>query len=96
MNMKDIVEKAKSYEDLIESLKYQPVQVYTAEDSRLKGYIFDSLVYRYKLAREQAMQYELYIAKQNRSGKESAITQMAERDVMRFIEILDEAIGEHD
>lgn len=42
------------------------------------------------------MQYELYIAKQSRSGNESAITQMAERDVMRFIEILDEAIGEHD
>lgn len=91
-----MAEKAKSYDELIESLKHQPVQVYEKEDSHLKGYIFDSLIYRYKLAREQAMQYELYIAKQNHSGKESAITQMAERDVMRFIEILEEAIGEHD
>lgn len=39
MSMKDIVEKAKSYEDLIESLKYQPIQAYREEDSHLKGYL---------------------------------------------------------
>lgn len=97
MSVKDIVEKAKSYDDLIESLKHQPIQPYMKEDSHLKGYIFDSLVYRYKLAREQAMQYELIVAKKEDSYcKEKAIRHMANRDVMRFIEILEEAMGEHD
>lgn len=97
MSMKDIVEKAKSYDDLIESLKHQPIQPYMKEDSHLKDYIFDSLVYRYKLAREQAMQYELMIAKKEGNyNKEDAIRHIANRDVMRFIEILDEAMGEHD
>lgn len=83
----------------IESYKYKlehDIQVPKKEDTHLKGYIFDSLVYRYKLAREKAMQYELCIAKQACSGKETAIVQIAERDVMKFIQILNEAIGEHD
>lgn len=97
MSMKDIVKKAKSYDDLIESLKHQPIQTYIEEDSHLKGYIFDSLVYRYKLAREQAMQYELIAAKkEGNCRKEETIRHIANRDVMRFIEILDEVIGKHD
>lgn len=92
-----MVEKAQVYDNMIESFKQQPIQVFKKEDNHLKGYIFDSLVYRYKLAREQAMQYELMIAKkEGNSRKEETIRHIADRDVMRFIEILDEAIGEHD
>lgn len=68
------------------------------EQKHLKGYMFDSLVYRYKLARHRMT--EMQIAEERNSIKHSYdpdhYLRMEERDVMRFIEILDEAIGEHD
>lgn len=69
-------------------------------DKHLKGYMFDSLVYRFKDYRYKAFDYEvaLYKAQKNLSRVEAeiAITRRHERDLMRFVEILDEAIGEHD
>ena len=47
----------------------------------LKGYIYDSLVYRYQLARYKASLKARF---------------NYDRDLMRFCEILNEAIGEHD
>lgn len=72
---------------------------HTEKDKRrLKGYMFDSLVYRYKLARHRMT--EMQIVEERNSIKHSYdpdhYFRMEERDVMRFIEILDEAIGEHD
>ena len=58
----------------------------------LKGYIFDSLVYRYQLARYAQAEAEAVIHN-NSIEKEK---EYAKRDIMRFIQILDEAIGEHD
>lgn len=58
----------------------------------LKGYIFDSLAYRYKLARERQLTYEIV-----KEGVEPKIARdRFNRDMMRFVQILDEAIGEHD
>lgn len=58
----------------------------------LKGYIFDSLMYRYQLARERQLMYE--IAKE---GVDPVTARHRfESDVIRFREILDEAMGEHD
>lgn len=57
-----------------------------------KGYIFDSLVYRYQLARERQLMYE--IAKEGIEPKTAR--DRFNRDLMRFGQILDEAIGEHD
>lgn len=69
-------------------------------DKHLKGYMFDSLVYRFKDYQYKAFDYEvmLYKAQKNlpRIDAEIAITHRHERDLMRFIEILNEAIGEHD
>ena len=69
-------------------------------DKHLKGYMFDSLVYRFKDYQHKAFDYEvmLYEDKKNlpRVEAEIAITNRHERDLMRFIEILNEAIGEHD
>lgn len=97
MNIKDIVEKAEAYDAVMESLKNQPIQVYKDENIHLKGYMFDSLVYRYKLARHRMTELEI---EENRTAthphKMSFFLQNEERDVMRFIQILDEAIGEHD
>lgn len=58
----------------------------------LKGYIFDSLVYRYQLARFSEADYE---------AKEKGVSiqetrNIAIRDIMKFIQILNEAIGDHD
>ena len=58
----------------------------------LNGYIFDSLMFRYQLAREHQVIYE--ITKENidpRTARDSF-----KRDLIRFREILEEAIGEHD
>lgn len=66
-------------------------------DKHLKGYVFDSLVYRYKLARHRMSEMEQ--AEDLKCGKQKDIDHykwLEDRDVMRFIEILDEAIGEHD
>lgn len=67
-------------------------------DKHLKGYMFDSLVYRYKLARHKMTEMELV-----EEGKRLChrynydhYIKLEERDIMRFIEILDEAIGTHD
>lgn len=64
----------------------------TQENIHLKGYIFDSLMYRYQLARERQLMYEIV--------KEGVEPKTARdrfyRDLMRFGQILDEAMGEHD
>lgn len=67
-------------------------------NKHLKGYIYDSLIYRYKLARHKMTEFE--IAEEKKMLKPrydyNHFISIEERDVMRFIEILDEAIGEHD
>lgn len=69
-----------------------------SNDKHLKGYIYDSLVYRYMRAREAMADYEWH--RHAKSGKniytQEYYHQEANRDIMRFCQILDEAIGEHD
>lgn len=76
---------------LREELK-QPIISVRKTDSHLKGYIFDSLVFRYITARDA--QAELEIKKEGITYETAK--SRANRDKMRFIEILNEAIGEHD
>lgn len=70
------------------------------EDPHLKGYMFDSLVYRFKDYQARAFQIEVNDLKCQRNLPEIDARQIVknrhERDLMRFIEILNEAIGEHD
>ena len=61
-------------------------------DIHLKGYIFDSLMYRYQLAREKQVMWE--ITKEN-TNPETARHRYG-HDVIRFREILEEIMGEHD
>ena len=69
-------------------------------NKELKGYMFDSLVYRFKNYQSKAFQSEVNDYKyQHNSSEEEArekIQNRHKRDLMRFIQILDEAIGEHD
>ena len=69
-------------------------------DKHMKGFMFDSLVYRFKFYQSRAFQAEVVYMKhsQNLSEVEARerVKYRHERDLMRFIQILDEAIGEHD
>ena len=62
---------------------------------RLKGYAFDSLVLRYEKARDAQMRYE-QIEEHKKGGDGSRAKARADRDKMRFIQILDDVIGDHD
>lgn len=62
---------------------------------RLKGYAFDSLVFRYEKARDEQMRYE-QIEERKKGGDGSRAKSRADRDKMRFIQILDDVIGDHD
>ena len=61
-------------------------------EKHLKGYMYDSLIYRYQLARYTQADLEA----QNDGTSIKKERKYAQRDIMRFIQILDEAIGEHD
>ena len=66
-------------------------------EKKIKGYRFDSLVFRYKMAREaQARFEEKEYRKNDEITKAERSHSMAERDIIRFIQILDDLIGEHD
>lgn len=65
----------------------------TKDDKHLKGYIYDSLVYRYVRAREKQAEFEYMYGK---TSERTSCDERANRDIMRFCQILDEAIGDHD
>jgi hypothetical protein len=69
-------------------------------EKHLKGYMYDSLVFRYQLALYKASlkDAEDIMIREGISKKEAEAKARRnyERDLMRFIQILDEAIGEHD
>lgn len=58
----------------------------------LNGYIFDSLMYRYQLARERQLMWE--ITKENVNPMNAR--ERFGSDLMRFREILEEVMDEHD
>ena len=68
-------------------------------NKELKGYMFDSLVYRFKDYQSKAFQSEVNDYKYRHCCSEAdakeKIQNRHNRDLMRFIQILDEAIGEH-
>ena len=65
-----------------------------------KGYMYDSLCYRYQLARYKACEadaIDLVMTKgMSKREAEAQARKAYERDCLRFYQILDEAIGEHD
>lgn len=62
---------------------------------QMKGYAFDSLVMRYEKARDAQMRAE-QVEERREGGSGDRAKSRAQRDKMRFIQILDEVIGEHD
>lgn len=72
----------------------------TNNKEHTKGFMFDSLVYRFKDYQARAFMTEVNDYKYSHGTSEMEARQkvkdMHNRDLMRFIQILDEAIGEHD
>ena len=67
----------------------------TTNEKKLKGYQYDSLVYRYIRAREQMAEYEY--TKDSKGVKNKAYyREQANRDILRFCQILNEVMGEHE
>ena len=62
-------------------------------EKKIKGYGYDSLCLRYNIARDAQAQLEM---KTTRKGNPHMALSLAERDKLRFYEILDDLIGEHD
>lgn len=64
-----------------------------------QGYAFDSLVYRFKDYQSKLFPFEVQELKSTRNMDEwsarERVKSRHDRDLMRFIQILDEAIGEH-
>lgn len=69
------------------------------DEKRVKGYGYDSLVFRFKEARYKQAELEAIETRKNGkdpyTAKERA-DKRAERDFMRFCQILDDLLGEHD
>jgi len=78
---------------ILDSIEIDGTKFYNS--THLKGYAFDSLVYRYIRAREQMAEYE-YIKDSSKKHDKAYYQLQANRDIMRFCQILDEIIGDHD
>lgn len=83
--LKEMLDKSRDYDQLVISTR---------------GFAFDSLVFRFKDYQARAFQSEVvdYKYKHNTSEVEARqrVKDMHNRDLMRFIQILDSVIGEHD
>ena len=91
-SLKDMVEKSHAYDSLVESI--EGIRIHS------RGFAYDSLIYRFKDYQSKAFQAEVVDYKYRRNCSEiearNKIQDRHDRDLMRFIEILDEVIGEHD
>ena len=85
LTVKEKLEKASAYNDLL---------------IHSRGFAYDSLIYRFKDYQSRAFQMEVidYKYKHNTGEQEAReyVRTLYNRDLMRFIQILDEVIGEHD
>lgn len=70
------------------------ITIDNTNEKKLKEYQFDSLVYRYLRARERQAFYE-YLNNKNTNRSRESYEKEAQRDIMRFIEILNEVMGDH-
>lgn len=87
MDLKEMVDKAHKYDNSLE--------FFEEREKHTKGYIYDSLCYRYQLARYKAMKEDNSKGYSKREA-ENVARDLYEKDCMRFYQILNEAIGKHD
>lgn len=90
-----MTDKAKEIKEKLDTVRVSREDLNKLCEDRL-AYIYDSLCFRYIIAREKAALYEFEEAR--KAGKihdKSYYLDLAKRDEMRFIEILNDLIGEH-
>ena len=92
--LKKMIQDARNWEAIEECLKEKTLQLIPVEqdDKHLKGYIYDSLMFRYIKARDAEAELERLTQK---VSYETSVTR-ASRDKMKFMEVLNEVMGEHD
>lgn len=93
--LKKMTQDANNWRDFKEQLKAfqaEPCCLFTEHNKHLKGYIFDSLVFRYMKARDAEAELERITQE---IPYETSVNR-ANRDKRRFMEILNEVLGEHD
>lgn len=89
----------KEGEEISKPTNYIDATNIESQEAHLKGYIYDSLVFRYLAALERGTeQRALRFLEQGNSKPEAygKARKENERDLIKFCRILDEAIGEHD
>ena len=65
-------------------------------NTKEKDYLYDSLCYRYIRAREHMAEWEWERDRYSREARDRGFYfEIAKRDIIKFCELLDEAIGEH-
>ena len=86
-------------DEIFNQLKKDINNAFDEYNKNCKGYMYDSLCYRYQLARYKACEadaMDLVITKgMSKREAEAQARKTCERDCLRFYQILDEAIGEH-
>ena len=86
-------------DEIFDQLKKDINDAFDEYNKNCKGYMYDSLCYRYQLARYKACEadaMDLVITKgMSKREAEAQARKTCERDCLRFYQILDEAIGEH-
>ena len=86
-------------DEIFDQLKKDINDAFDEYNKNCKGYMYDSLCYRYQLARYKACEadaMDLVITKgMSKREAEAQAYKAYERDCLRFYQILDEAIGEH-
>lgn len=91
----DLIRVSKEEDEKEKAVKETEIK----NEKRAKGYGYDSLVFRFKEARYKQAELEAIEARKNgkdpSTAKERA-DKRAERDFMRFCQILDDLLGEHD
>lgn len=70
------------------------------DEMKYKGYLYDSLVFRFKEYQHKAFALDVADYKYKRQCSETEarciIKDRHDRDLMRFLALLNEAMGEHD
>lgn len=93
-----LINNGKSYIE-INSLN-EMVEEHTKLQKHCNGYAYDSLMYRYQFARIKLAYYEAFeYSQENCISYHEALSKknkLAQRDIMRFGQILDEVMKEHD
>ena len=93
-----MTEQAKKIKDKLDMVHINREELHKLVIDK-QGYAFDSLVYRFKDYQSKLFPFEVQELKVTKNISEwearHRVKSLHDRDLMRFVQILDEVIGEH-